>query len=267
MPESFKTAKCCGSKEPKNDSCKCGDSCKCATEGKSKCKCGDSCKCAKKSKVCCKVGPTGPAGPAGPRGCMGEKGPIGLPGPSGETGKPGPKGCPGKQGKQGKQGKPGKPGKRGHPGPKGATGAPGSQGAPGAPGAPGSQGATGAPGAPGLSQAFFTRPDDLIGIGAGDVIIASLNLPAGSFVLESSLQAFSDNGIIVPFLKYSTNLARTELSSTGLTSYVLSISDVAVLANPTTVNLIAYNNSGFPNMNVKGIVMIATQVNSATIQP
>jgi hypothetical protein len=86
-----------------------------------------------------------------------------------------------------------------------------------------------------------------------------LNLPAGSYILNSNLEA---KGVgIVPFISYSTNPSR-ELAfaaGTNLFSVILSITDIITINAATVVNLIVFNN-GNTNMSVEAIVMTATEV-------
>src|SRR5215218_4189265 len=63
----------------------------------------------------------------------------------------------------------------------------GPKGDPGTPGAPGAKGDTGAKGEPGASDGYITTPESVIV--AGGTSVASLYLPAGSYMLSAKLQA------------------------------------------------------------------------------
>jgi hypothetical protein len=102
---------------------------------------------------------TGPAGPAGPAG------------PKGDTGA------------AGAQGEPGLKGDMGAPGPKGDTGAQGAKGDAGATGSTGPQGPIGP------SDAYSVQASSVMVASAdyaAPTVIASLNLPAGSYAITAT---------------------------------------------------------------------------------
>jgi hypothetical protein len=223
-----------GAEEKKG--CKCGPSCKCASGDSKGCKCGDSCKCGKAKKdekadkKCCEKGPRGP------KGCPGPKGPRGKHGEKGPAGPPGPTG------------------------PAGATGAPGPTGATGATGPAGP--------ASGGGPVFVTRPSDVDNIAITNVDIATLSLPAGTYLLNGNLfaQRSIAEGLIIPFLSFSINPNRTLIDS-NIDATVLSITDVFTSAVPFVVNLRIRTNSGSVTMRAANIVMTALQVSSQIVQP
>ena len=116
---------------------------------------------------------------------------------------------------------------------------------------------------------FVTRPEPTVNIGNTNVVIASLNLPAGSYILTSSLDLISEPipDSIVPFISYSTNPTRILSTSISaqLFNIVYSITDVATLNVPTQVDLIVSNN-GTPGMTARNIVMTATEVTTVVSQ-
>jgi hypothetical protein len=143
------------------------------------------------------TGNTGATGATGNTGAMGTPGPMG---PAGATGTQGPAGAMGMQGLTGTAGATGPQGNAGATGPMGATGAQGATGAPGQPGSMGAtgatgsvgpmglMGATGATGAAGASNVYFTsKQTAAIPSGGGNVTIASLSLPAGSYLVSGKV--------------------------------------------------------------------------------
>ncbi len=79
-----------------------------------------------------------------------------------------------------KRGPAGPKGARGSQGPQGTQGTPGTQGVPGTPGTPG------APGAPGPSNAYSDLGTTTALTGTGDTTLATVNLPAGRYILNAS---------------------------------------------------------------------------------
>lgn len=96
----------------------------------------------------------------------------GAPGATGPRGPPGPQGAPGLQG------------------PPGPQGAPGPQGTPGLQGPPGPQGPPGAPApAAGTPAYTFSNPAQItVGPANTAVLIATLDVPAGNYVVEAKAQ-------------------------------------------------------------------------------
>jgi hypothetical protein len=101
---------------------------------------------------------------------------VGVPGPQGLTGDQGPQGATGAQGVQGSQGV---------AGPAGPQGAKGDTGA---------QGATGATGAAGPSDIYMTNGSGGL-LDATEQTRASLNLPAGQYLLIGEANALSSSQI------------------------------------------------------------------------
>jgi Collagen triple helix repeat (20 copies) len=150
-------------------------------------------------------GATGAPGPVGAQGATGAEGPAGaqgaqgLEGPAGPTGPEGPQGVAGATGPEGPQGLPGATGAtgaRGEQGLAGSTGPSGPEGAQGPVGPTGAQGATGATGA-GASNGYATAaqgvdvplPQDM-----NEETIATLTLPAGSYILSASVSLVRTGG-------------------------------------------------------------------------
>jgi hypothetical protein len=119
---------------------------------------------------------------------------------AGQPGLPGPKGATGDKGDPGSPGSPGSPGAAGAKGATGATGAQGPQGPQGvqglqgAPGSPGVAGQDGAPGPAGPSKVYVVRrgafslssyQDGTFPPAFNDETIASLTVPAGSYVISA----------------------------------------------------------------------------------
>ena len=118
--------------------------------------------------------------------------------PSGTTAikwnKKGPAGPQGRQGNTGAPGAQGPPGPPGQQGPPGPPGQPGQQGPPGPPGQQGQQGPPGPRGPSGVSQLYtYVRVSNfgagplIATLGQGAQPVASLNLPAGQYLIEATL--------------------------------------------------------------------------------
>jgi len=144
------------------------------------------------------TGATGAAGAVGPRGPRGLQGDTGVPGEPGEEGEPGDDGEPGEQGEageQGEQGEPGEKGDQGEPGEKGDSGEPGKDGKDGEQGEPGEKGEPGEQGEPGISNGYyFTSGPAFDEWDGGEQLLASLSLPAGSFVIDSHVLGNNNAG-------------------------------------------------------------------------
>jgi hypothetical protein len=108
---------------------------------------------------------------------VGQPGADGLPGASGAAGPSGPAGSPGASGASGL------PGANGSPGPSGPSGPQGAKGDTGAPGAPGSDGAPAA-----YSD---VNPLTVNMLGYAYSTVATLDLPAGSYVLTGNATLFN----------------------------------------------------------------------------
>jgi hypothetical protein len=120
-------------------------------------------------------------------GPQGRTGATGAPGPAGAQGSPGPKGAPGPEGAVGPAGAAGPAGARGPAGPEGPAG---PAGAMGAQGAPGPEGPEGPQGATGPSNGYVTAAQGILvtlPANGDEEIIASLDLPAGDYVLSASV--------------------------------------------------------------------------------
>jgi hypothetical protein len=81
-------------------------------------------------------------------------------------------------------------------GPQGPPGAAGATGAPGAPGQPGPKGDTGAKGDPGPSKVFLRHRGgnvELAAAGVTQVTVITLNLPAGTYLLQAKTVVVSFN--------------------------------------------------------------------------
>lgn len=149
------------------------------------------------------------------------------------------------------------------------TGPKGPKGCPGPRGKRGPEGPVGPAGSPGVSTVYLTRPEPVDNIGGDLVTIASLSLPAGSYILDSSLEAIGPGSTnIIPVISYSTNPGRTLLTSANgnLTNLTLNLNDIAVLNAPAVVNLTISNNGGGQNMRVEEVLMTATQVTTVITQ-
>jgi hypothetical protein len=101
---------------------------------------------------------------------------VGLPGPQGLTGPQGPEGATGAQGAQGAQGPAGPAGPQGPKGDTGATGATGGQG-------------------PAGPSDIYTTTGGLAATDGSEQTRATLNLPAGSYLLLGQANAFSSSEI------------------------------------------------------------------------
>lgn len=121
----------------------------------------------------------GPQGPMGPTGPVGPQGPIGPQGPEGAAG---PIGLSGPQGAEGPQGPIGPRGTEGPQGPTGPQGIPGPQGPAGRDGIP--------------TSAYATSLQTPV-IGIGEVL--QLNVPAGTYVVQSSIEARFENASALPW--------------------------------------------------------------------
>jgi len=180
------------------------------------------------------AGPAGPAGPQGPMGFPGLNGVDGLPGPAGPQGPAGASGAPGLAGPAGPQG------------PAGAAGPPGGPGPAGAPGAPGPQGP------PGPSDAFapssFTVPSTPLS--ASPSAVASIDLPAGAYVLLASARVFSDSTgasntacFIQPRGQGNSNFANVNLGPSA-DRKMISLNFATALAADTFVDLNCFITAG-----------------------
>ena len=100
-------------------------------------------------------------------------------------------------GPTGTAGATGSMGPTGATGPAGASGAMGPTGAPGLIGATGPTGATGPPGPPAASNGFATAQQGLqlaLPSDRNETTIATLTLPAGSYILSASVSFFLSSG-------------------------------------------------------------------------
>ena len=144
------------------------------------------------------VGARGPAGAAGARGATGAPGARGAAGTDGVDGAAGPQGATGIAGPAGPQGDPGSAGTDGTDGRDGADGADGLQGATGAQGPAGPQGdpgPSGAAGADGTGPAWLDTGDATVYTASDTHTLAGVTLPAGTYVLASSVYLTNGAGI------------------------------------------------------------------------
>jgi hypothetical protein len=162
-------------------------------------------------------------------------------------------------------------GKAGATGPQGPAGSAGPAGPAGAAGAAGAKGDKGDKGDRGPSDAFYTRNSSIQNVGAPDTVVATLNLPAGSFVIHGSAtlnnnDAAQQNGSCslaidgtaiadsdnVP-LAANTNLDRESFTLTGATTQAA--------ASVATLRCTLATNSG----NVLEAELSATQVGNLSV--
>lgn len=213
------------------------------------------------------TGATGVAGAVGPRGFRGFEGDPGVPGEPGEQGEPGE---PGEQGEPGEKGDQGEPGEKGEPGEPGKDGKAGEQGEPGEPGEKGEQGEQGEPG---ISNGyFFTSGPGFDEWDGGEQLLASLSLPAGSFVIDSHVLGNNNAGGTAN-VSCLVKLGGVIIGETGESSLggntdagdrsVISISFAGTQASPGKAELICRAQAGFPgNWLERG--MTAIQVSHLT---
>jgi hypothetical protein len=153
------------------------------------------------------AGATGSAGSTGSSGANGVNGANGSTGAAGSNGAAGSSGAAGSNGANGPNGLPGTNGANGTNGTDGIDGAAGSNGAAGSSGAAGSNGANGPNGLPGTNGANGTNGTDgidgadgvlgplsatqgttLLPTASPPVVVASLNVPAGNYVVFGKTQ-------------------------------------------------------------------------------
>jgi hypothetical protein len=197
-----------------------------------------------------KTGLAGATGASGVAGTAGARGTQGLQGDPGAPGKQGDAGEPGKQGDPGERGEPGEPGERGEPG------EPGERGEPGEPGEPGKQGEPGEQGEPGISNGyFFTSGPAFDEWDGGEQLLASLSLPAGSFVIDSHVLGNNDaggtanvsclvklGGVIIGESGESSLGGNTDAEDRS----VISLSFGGTQASPGTAEFVCRAQAGFP---------------------
>ena len=160
---------------------------------------------------------------------MGPQGPAGNDGAAGAAGAVGPQGPAGPAGPQGATGA------------DGATGATGPQGPAGATGATGPQGLTG-PGAEGYADQTATA----VSIGTSDVTLATLSLPAGSYLLtaKASLIRTSGSGTTTCTL-YNGATVLDQLQNQSSSSGEVNVLHTALtLANTSSVTFACRASSG-----------------------
>jgi hypothetical protein len=203
----------------------------------------------------------------GPQGPQGAKGDTGPPGPTGPQGSKGDTGAVGLQGPQGL---------------KGDTGAAGPQGV---------QGPAGAAGPAGVTNAYTTSAagnQEIAAIGQSPTQLLSLQLPAGSYVIEVSAQFFNGADLAYQdntrfFSCYSQGAFGYRTSLMGLesdwpfpqpdASAIASEADwhtVASLSAPATVDFSCGATSGGTDQSFVYFVrgrLTAIPVASVTVQP
>src|SRR4051794_23248416 len=109
-----------------------------------------------------------------------------------KRGKPGPRGPQGPVGPAGPKGDPGAPGAKGATGdrgPAGPAGPAGERGPQGATGATGATGDRGPQGPIGPSDGYYFAKLNVVNLPAGEVEVARLNLPPGSYIANATLAA------------------------------------------------------------------------------
>jgi len=126
-------------------------------------------------------------------GAPGPKGDTGAPGPKGDTGAPGAKGDTGVKGDTGAPGVKGETGAKGDQGPQGDAGPKGDTGAPGPKGDTGAKGDQGDPGPAGFSHAYTSSHPLGIVLGNAPSALATLSLPAGSYVLIATMRVIDES--------------------------------------------------------------------------
>ncbi len=159
-------------------------------------------------------------------------GAVGAPGPEGDKGDPGAKGDTGEQGPQGVQGV------------KGDTGA---QGPTGATGPTGGTGATGATGPTGPSDAYTTTTFGAVPIGLADTRIMSVDVPAGSYVMEAYFRIQMQTAVfnINPFGTCALSPVRyTDVTGYSVGNYErFTFFNSVTVTQPTTIELTCRSNS------------------------
>jgi hypothetical protein len=126
--------------------------------------------------------------------------------------------------------------------PRGARGTKGDRGDPGATGAAGPAGAAGAQGPIGPSNEFVSWTDTGLPIGAGNTVLESLSLPAGSFVLDGRAEFTTSTEHIVRcnFFPSATGMD-TGITTSGGSSSMLGLQDAVTLTSAGTVNFRCVN--------------------------
>jgi hypothetical protein len=152
--------------------------------------------------------------------------------------------------------------------PRGARGAKGDKGDPGATGAPGAMGAPGAAGAQGPigpSNGFASWTDTGLPVGAGNTVLESLSLPAGSFVLDGRAEFVTSTAHIVRcnFFPSATGMDTGITTAAGSTA-TLALQDAVTLASAATVNFRCAN-AGAATTAYR-VVVRAVQVGALTAQ-
>ena len=196
------------------------------------------------------TGATGPTGPVGQAGLRGVQGLVGKQGDAGRQGLPGKQGEPGVPGKQGDTGEQGDPGIQGEPGEKGE---PGIQGEPGEPGEKGEAGIQGERGP--SNGYFFTSGPAFDEWDGGEQLLATLALPAGSYIIDSHVLGNNDAGGTAN-ISCLVKLGGIIIGETGESSLggntdaedrsVISISFAGTLATAGTAEFICRAQAGFP---------------------
>ncbi|HXP36277.1 MAG TPA: hypothetical protein VN817_00795 [Solirubrobacteraceae bacterium] len=198
------------------------------------------------------AGATGDAGPKGIQGVAGAVGPSGIQGLQGLQGDSGKQGAPGEAGEAGKQGDPGEGGEQGEKG---------------------EQGERGEQGEPGISNGyFFTSGPAFDEWDGGEQLLASLELPAGNFIVDSHVLGNNNagetanvsclvklGGVIIG----ETGEASLGANNSGEDRTVISLSLGGTQATPGMAELICRAQAGFPgNWLERG--MTAIQVSHLT---
>lgn len=201
-----------------------------------------------KGPKACKTGETGISwnriGPKGAKGPKGPKGATGAQGPKGEQGAKGDKGDTGAQGIQGSQG------------------APGQQGIQGPQGDPGQQGIQGETGPRGPSNAYADSSGGPTTIGGpAKTTIASVDLPAGSYVFQAAADANSQTTICGVKLPSGVYEASGQPDTVGGGSMVML--GAQTLNNGGTVILDCFNPNGSSSQ-VFARRLVAIQVGTLT---
>jgi hypothetical protein len=203
-------------------------------------------------------GPIGPQGSAGAQGAQGNPGPPGTPGPKGETGAAGAQGPTGPAGATGPEGQEGPAGPAGPAGPTGPDGPEGPQG-PQGPAGPSDGYVTAQQGI------LLDLPSDM-----NEIVVASLDLPAGSYVLSASVSLVdtASTGLQAGYCDFNATGAFTfgyidwGLSEAGTFPLVGAVE----LASPGTVTVGCAHTVGTDQVQVNSYGLTAVKVATLTAQ-
>ena len=165
----------------------------------------------------------------------------------------------GPKGAKGSKGEKGAPGPRG---PKGEAGVRGPQGLKGEPGIQGETGPQGIQGETGPSNAYADLGEGATAVGGSPTTIASVDLPAGSYVLQATIFANSQNTVCGVRLPSGTFESRGQASTVSNGGEIVMLG-AQTLNNGGTVELVCFNPNNSSSQVFDGR-LVAIQVGTLT---